>query len=609
MGTLTKKPRGDPALETDHRDAPSGVCPPHGGGALPRSAPTDAKEPEARAHLSDLKEFLRLLSVAQKNYALFPVQGKVVRSSLSNLSDALKRVHHQIGILYLSVTRDALVHGNDVVYREENASRSIAYRMYKDGVRAISFLEHTPQDELSALLSCFRVSPQSTDDEQDFATLFWERDCTHIQVEVTDALDVAEASRSVPPVSPCSWSSHLESFRLDPAEDERLKDLTSRAGSEETGDPSLELAEDEIRRLQELAIEEEACLPLCDFVDVLFELIARNLDLGVLKRHMKLLRNIIFSLLEDLDFEHASQLILKLQHEVPPGLPETHRAAIRRTAASFCDKATLMILSSFLKESSQLPEDHAVFRFLRCLGPDALPSLCEFLGLEQHVAAISKVLLELGTGRAEALSHYLQNPDPLVVRAMIPILTAMDKDTALDRIAVALKHPDESARVEAAKTLLENATERLEPFFLPLIQEPCRALRIAAFHFFAKVRCPSAYEPLVGLTRGKPFCSFDLELQEQCFAACLRSNPQQAFEYIRRSVIGRGFCWTEARFRRKAAALRALRTCRSDEAVALLLHHALKRRSRLAPVAQDILRSMKVEEKEARTRDKEAAHV
>ena len=159
------------------------------------------------------------------------------------------------------------------------------------------------------------------------------------------------------------------------------------------------------------------------------------------------------------------------------------------------------------------------------------------------------------------------------------------------RIARALKHPIEAVRVQAAKTLSAMADARCDPIFSKLLDESSPVLLDVAANHFARGSHPAAYEELERLTGRSGFRKLNDKLLERCFEALVKSNPKRGVEYIRRSVLGWGFCLGREAIRFKGAALRALRFADTVEAMVLLQRFAERRRSPLSVVAQGALRS------------------
>jgi HEAT repeat protein len=168
---------------------------------------------------------------------------------------------------------------------------------------------------------------------------------------------------------------------------------------------------------------------------------------------------------------------------------------------------------------------------------------------------------------------------------------------SLRRIAAALKHPDESVRVYAAKTILDQGDPSAGVFFLPLLQESSRQVLNLALQYFAKVPCAEAYKHLEALSQSNPFNDLDEKRQRLCFKALLRASPQQGTEFINRLVQRWVWPFKKDRWRKKSVALSALAHVSSPEAQELLKKLAGNQRSPLAEVAKRTLQEMQLTRK------------
>jgi hypothetical protein len=555
--------------------------------------PKDPKDALPAACLEEAKDFLRLFLVAEKNSQLFPLEGKVVQVSLRNLQESLAKFHRKaLSPLNLKVTRSEILHEDHVLYQEEHVARSLAHLMHRDSVREVTFLEGTTIDELAAFLSCFRRSSARDDDDDDFTSLFWEKDCVHIHLQVAQDFFDAEGDPVAPEAQESTVPLDGAKFKIDEEEAERLEEMVRQRKAEgPREDRTFELTEEETERIRELSREEEAYFPLYDLVDILFELAATNPDLKELQHTLKLLRSIIFAFIENLDFNHAVNLLQRCAEGMPQSLPEAHRSQVRDMIRSFSGKATLEVLSTFLQENAELPADHGIFRLMKLLGSEAVPQVCTFLGMPQHLAALCDVLAHIGAGSTEVLSPYLSSPDPQVALAMIDVVLRADPVSGYERIAVALKHPNEGVRINAARVLVQRSESKAALPFIDRLADPSSAVVTMALSFFSKVSCPEAYPKLAELLKGRAFRKLDDSSQEKVFTACVRADPLKAGELLSRT-LGHGICWTLSSFRRKSAALYALMALGGDTAVQIARRFASRRRGRLAPVARKVLASL-----------------
>ncbi|HLU48574.1 MAG TPA: hypothetical protein VK116_10840, partial [Planctomycetota bacterium] len=356
------------------------------------SSSTDADESATAAetetneadppHLREVRELFRHLAIAEKNIGLYPPYSRVVRESIQKLAKVASACLETTGPLRIQVTQKAFLWERATVYVEEARGRNLAFRVYKDGVREIIFLPDVAAAELESLAICFNLARDADEEDDDFTTLFWERDTTHIQLQLADDYLSQDDLPELPDLR--HWNAfNLQRFKISKEEREDLEQALGTRQDEDEGDSAFVLTEAETESLRDLVRQESTYFPLFDFVDILLELMARNRDQNAFEESVRMLRTIIASVIEDLDFERAGWLMKRLVHEAHPGLTPDRLQAIRDMIATFNDKQTLALLENFLCECDRLGANHPVFQFMKAFPPSAIESFCAFLRFEQ----------------------------------------------------------------------------------------------------------------------------------------------------------------------------------------------------------------------------------
>jgi HEAT repeat protein len=569
----------------------------------PSAAAPGEEEPQGELkllHLSQVKEIVRHFLIAEKHLRLYPPSSKVVEHATQGFFAAVRSyLDDAREPLHIHVSQTSLIYRDEEVYHEDVPAKSMAHRLFKDGIRGVIVHEEAKEEELKAFLLCFKETIESQEEEDDFGTVFWEKDCTNVQLQLIDDAEEAKDEEQVR-----IPTEHLYALGFDPTrfavtekeERELKRQLGERQGAEQ-GDDAFEIAQEEIAEIKKLSSDEETYFAIYDFVDILIEHMARNRDVRALEDASRLIKEILQALIENFDFEHASSLLEKVCDKPHPALTELQLKTIRETVGDFCDPKTLKILDDFLKESKKLAKNHPVFTFLRLLGRDAISHICQFMAHEQHIPALSKVLVEIGKNGGTVYAKHMMSAGVQVARAMIYVILQTDgKAQGLERIAKALKHQEEEVRKIAAKTILEHGDQRVGAFFLPLLDDP--PLFSTALQFYAKVAYPHAYLPLEKLVRGKGFHHLDHPRQALCFKALILADAARSLGFIRGSVLRWPFAWGRRSRQRKVAALRALAYHRSEEAREILFRFSERKRSPLAGTAEQALRLWDKEEQE-----------
>lgn len=561
----------------------------------PPSSPASAPQGEGGAippYLREVRELVRQLAIAEKNFTLYPSFSRVVSECLAKLHAFARDFLSTLGDLRLEATQERLLYKGNSVYEEPEQAKSLSFRLHKDGVREVSFSPEVTLEELRDFLVCLKEARKTDEEDDDFVTMFWEKDAHNIELRLADDLLSEEEIPEVPEARSLLGQFPLERFELSPGEKEALERAAEAREAENDASSPFEITDEEAAKIRELVAAEARYIPVLDFADVLLEVMMRTQGTENLSQPVKMLRAIIASLIEDLDFERAALLMEKFSGDSYPALSEQHRRLLREMLETLTDRQTLIILETYLKEHDRLGPQHPIFHLMRAFPRSAAKHFCPFLKYEKHVAGVSQTLVHLASGQLQEYAKYLEDPDPIIVRAMIGVILEADKEAPVQRIAKALSHPDETVRISCAKAILEKGDSSSAPLFLPLLKDRNAQLRNMALEFFVKFPCPEAFEKLRELATGSAFWSLDAKRKRLCFSAILKSAPGRGLDFIARRVLRWPFCLGELSREKKTAAMEALALSGSEPARELLERWASRRWNKLSSVAERCLRTM-----------------
>ncbi len=134
-----------------------------------------------------VKEIVSLLVKAAKTYQMYLPNNRMFIRSLENVKDALDRFFDENDALTLVVREFELLHKGEVVYTDSDKHQSLAFRLYRDGIRLITFHQDVTTDELVAFFDALSKALEVDRIDDDLVTILWEKDLHGISyVEVTD---------------------------------------------------------------------------------------------------------------------------------------------------------------------------------------------------------------------------------------------------------------------------------------------------------------------------------------------------------------------------------------------------------------------------------------
>ena len=141
----------------------------------------------------DANAALRALAHTARSFILYDAANERIRGFLE---DARAKIEHYLathGEMNLEVRPWDIVLGGEVVYSDKDRERSLAFRLYRDGVRRLVIRPGLEWDEIIALIGILSVRYKGVrTQEDDLVTLLWRADFKHIEIGAVEGLVASE---------------------------------------------------------------------------------------------------------------------------------------------------------------------------------------------------------------------------------------------------------------------------------------------------------------------------------------------------------------------------------------------------------------------------------
>jgi hypothetical protein len=174
----------------------------------PRSAPTaHPPELEEEARVSGtpvgaaVNAALLALSRAARSFLLYQPNNSAIRNFIEDFRIKMRRALDTASPLELEVRPFELVYGGEVVYLEQERERSLAFRLFRDGVRRLSIAREVRWEEMLRLLEVLSIRYAGVrQNEDDIVTLLRKAGFAHIDVRAVEGF--VPADEEAPPGTP-----------------------------------------------------------------------------------------------------------------------------------------------------------------------------------------------------------------------------------------------------------------------------------------------------------------------------------------------------------------------------------------------------------------------
>lgn len=536
----------------------------------------------------EVKELAGLLSKAAKNYQMYLPNNRIFISSLGKLKAALENFLQDNEALTFVVKEFELVHGDTPVYVNTDKYQSIAFRMYRDGVRLLSFHEGISDDELLAFFEALTRCLESDSLEEDFVTLLWEKDLQYITYYEVNDLEAQyqdlrrdaremrepEASFKMPDLSPersDAVSSDVE--RLRPALTLHAEDLEEVQDLATAVDDDLFLT----RAWQVLSLTLESERAKEVYLDLENGLVA-FLDICVVKHHIDL----------------AAEALGTIRQLYRRTDDKDIRRALARIVMSRHAEKNMVVIEEILSGGREI-EQVQCLAYLSRLHTDAIPAVVRLLtGCTRHSAkqTVISALASLGRDCPEAIVSCVDVSSPEEMEAVLDVLDTIGTEAALARAMRFRDHASPRIRARVASLLGELKTEAAVETAEAMVKDEDHSVRRRAVISLAKIGGDRCIETLLGFYTSKEFGLLSHESKLSMLLA-IRNLPPHCQKRIIEAILKmRSFFKRKPIEDTKASLIEILHLMEEDVA-GEALHRLLTRSSgRLRDLAEAVARKV-----------------
>jgi hypothetical protein len=156
------------------------------------------------------------LTKAARSFTLYDPANKVVRKLIGEYREKTRHVLDTHGALHLAVQPFELRLGDEVVYSDQDRERSLAFRLFRDGIRRLTLEAETSWAELVRLLQILSIRYTGVrQQEDDLVTLLRKAGFEHIRLAAIEGF-VPEEEQAEAALSGGGVTAGRQATRYDP---------------------------------------------------------------------------------------------------------------------------------------------------------------------------------------------------------------------------------------------------------------------------------------------------------------------------------------------------------------------------------------------------------
>lgn len=150
--------------------------------------------------VEQVRELFGVLVKALRSFQLYDEHNPVRKRFLSTLREAFEGLWQEVEGLNLLVGEHQFLLAGEQIYENSSRSDSLAFLLYKDGIRDVTFLPGVEGHELDLVLGVLQQAKMlKSAESEDLLTMLWEQDLEFFQCRCIDQItDGAETPTAQP---------------------------------------------------------------------------------------------------------------------------------------------------------------------------------------------------------------------------------------------------------------------------------------------------------------------------------------------------------------------------------------------------------------------------
>lgn len=485
--------------------------------------PDDGGLTAMRAKLEDprLVSAHKMISTYQKaarSTRLYPAHSSILKTMLEEFGEVVAQHVEQFGETRLTVHERTLSWGDDVLYDEGDRSKSLAFRLFVNGVRLITLRPGIPRHEADGVVDVLTRALDRGATTEDLRTAIWEREFEHVDFVIAEELFNTDEEQRFQ-----AFEAHggLSSRGCGAAvsEAQAVWDQIG-AAAPDPGDGPPPLTAERLAGLR-LAAEEETRRELFDDLTEFLVSEFEGARGAEVREHIE---NFLEHLVSTGDILRAALVLGGLQTSARRH-PDTHRSKAIQDALGRLAKTRVIPMLRPVLPSLDETDRQYLFRLVVALGEPAVAPLCDLLDSEYKDPA-RHALEQLVGDYPNALLAFVQHPQAQIVRVCLELVGKTGNSECVSGLIPALHHADVGVRREALRALKALGGERALDLFIKALADSGYEVRSLAIAALAEIGGPRAAKALMAHADDKRFsAASEFEKRETFRALGLIGTP------------------------------------------------------------------------------------
>ena len=524
--------------------------------------------PATATHVGEL---VQSLVKALRAFQMYLPNNPIYHKAAANVRAAFVPLWDQLDELVLAVAETDFVWEELPVYQQPSKQESLAWSLYKDGMRRLTLRRGVEGEEIIRFLEAVnRARHLKADASDDLLTLLWEQEFGHIEylfVESFGDEPVPEAAPVPDRPSPDALQSRMKEEA--PPKPSGIVDL------EEFDSTLYFLDEREIAYVAEELRHEYTRDVRFAALDTLFDIFEFDTSLAIRDEILSDLETLFPNLLNAGEFRTVAHLLREVR---ALGARAAHLSTAQRERllgfeARLSEPDIVRQLMQSLDEAATPPGDEDLGEVLRELRPTALGPIVGYLPSLQN--AHMRELLEaaadrLAAGHPAEVLRLLREPNQQALPEIVGMCGRLKLQGAVPGLGELTTHPDAAVRLAVMQALTEISSVGALAAMERGVDDDDRAVRLAAVRALGARGYRNVLRRIEPVVLGKSEREIDLTEKMAYFEAFGSIAGPGAIPTLQSMLLSRTLLGYRASPETRACAATALGRIRSPESRAAL---------------------------------------
>ena len=481
---------------------------------------------------------MQVISKGMRATQLYMPNNPVYQRAVDNIRAAFRQVWQSTDDLVFDIGETEMQWEDHTVYSQEQRNESIAWTLYKDGVRSLTFKPGVEDLEIVRFLAVLHQAKNlQADAPDDLLTLLWAEDFQFVnytfrELAGENAVPI-ERGDTAPPIGGGGGGGGGEAgvrSSVDPSTIRRQVEEEAppkREGvvSVDDFDTTLYFLEDKEIEYLHKEVEREYAQDLRrNVLAMLFDLLELQTYGTVRSELISILENFIPYLLGAGDFRSVAFILREskvIQQRARELIPE-HRQTLESLPGRLSQPSALSQLLQSLDEATGHPSEEELSELFTELRADALATLMGWLPRlsNERVRSLVKTSAErLATAHSPEVLKALGSEDPAVQLEMVRLAGRLKLSGAPDGMGPLLEKGDRELKLVVVEALTTIGSPNAMRLLEKAIDDADRDVRIAAVKFLGQRGHRNAFPRIEAAVLGTKLKDSDLTEKMTFFEA------------------------------------------------------------------------------------------